>query len=284
MKKESVLDFTFECEFNTSISFLDVNIKRDNILSFSIYRKSTASNSCLDFKSFTTDRYKSSVIKSYVHRALQICSDWTSFNDEINKFKRILTNNNYPISIIDKQLNLLLNRFKNIKTKEEMKSVVFFFKGQLTSNHLIEEKRLLKIVNDNTQTKDSDSKIKLMIYYKNHKLVNAMKTKLDKFHSNNNVVYQYTCPEDICNNANYIGYTTNLLSVRCKQHENNESIRTHWLDKHNKKPRNILNNMKTIAHFCVVNDLQIAEAISIKEETPMLNQRDKGLTRHLNVR
>lgn len=161
--------------------------------------------------------------------------------------------------------------------------IVFYYKGQLTSNHKIEEKRLVKIVSDSSQPKDPQSEINLRIYYKNFKLANVVKTKVDKLSSSHNVVYRYTCTESSCNRADYIGYTTNELKTRSKQHENNGAIKNHFMDEHKRKPHNIMQDMKILARFPDANTLQIAEAILIKEESPSMNRKDKGLTRHLNI-
>jgi len=187
------------------------------------------------------------------------------------------------MSAIDQQVKMILKKYFKNEEKGEKTEMVFYFKGQLTSNYRIEEKRIQKIIKDNVKGKVESCDVHVRVYYKNVKLVDSIKTKMDRFHSNNNVVYQYACPESICNNAHYIGYTTNLLNVRMKQHENNGSIKSHHMKEHKQKPRDLTNNTKVIARFSNANTLQIAEAILIKENAPVLNQHDKGLTRHLNI-
>ena len=108
--------------------------------------------------------------------------------------RQTLINSHYPIKVIDEQVKVLLQRFMNSAESEDKKNkILFYFKGQITSNYIIEEKRLLKIVNDSTQPTDEISEINMRVYYKNFKLVNAIKTKTDKFQSSHNVVYRYTC-------------------------------------------------------------------------------------------
>ena len=88
------------------------------------------------------------------------------------------------------------------------------------------------------------------------------------------VVYRFSCPEPACN-ASYVGYTTQTLLNRAKQHRYRESsISKHFSLDHNKDVPHI-NDL--ISHFSVVFSssetikLKIAEAITIKSERPFIN-------------
>ena len=83
----------------------------------------------------------------------------------------------------------------------------------MTDNYKEEEKLLNNIVYKNVTSKDTDKKLKLMIYYKNRKLRQLfIKNNVTSTKEDNNVVYQYTCSYAGCHSSKYIGYTTNLLN------------------------------------------------------------------------
>ena len=48
------------------------------------------------------ERYKRGVIRTYVKRALKICSSWELFDVEITNIKRMLINNSYSAGDIDR--------------------------------------------------------------------------------------------------------------------------------------------------------------------------------------
>ena len=69
------IQFTVEREENSSINFLDLKISRNTAgkLSFSIYRKPTHTDKYLDFNSCHPIQHKNSVIRSLIHRAVNLC-------------------------------------------------------------------------------------------------------------------------------------------------------------------------------------------------------------------
>ena len=92
------IKFTIEKQINHSIAFLDVFISGINNqnLTLQTYHKSTYTGLLLNFKSFTSFSYKTSLIKRLIDRLFRICSNWNSFhNDRENiEFNRI--KNAYP--------------------------------------------------------------------------------------------------------------------------------------------------------------------------------------------
>ena len=67
---------------------------------------------------FTPLSYKIGVIKSLIHRAFKICSNWCLFQDEVNNIKKYLEKNSYTMNFIDREVkrilknNLILNHRK----------------------------------------------------------------------------------------------------------------------------------------------------------------------------
>jgi hypothetical protein len=289
----SCLKFTYEIEKHRALNFLDVKIYRNEAsYSTKVYIKDTNNGDCLNFQSICPLRYKEGVIKTFLHRAYTVCSDWKSLDQEINRIKQMLVNNNFPISLIDKEIKNFMNgKFK--KEKQEQKDKIkIYFKGQMTSQYKQQEDQLKSIVKKNIV---SNKIIIPTIYYKNKKLKNLLIRNQPTLDidavglSKSNVIYEFTCPEVECNVNNkkvtYIGYTTNRLQQRLTQHYYSGAIRTHGQDYHNKRfsKQDMFGNTKSIANESCLNDLRILEALYIKERRPPINLKDEGITRTLFI-
>ena len=97
-EENSCLKFTFEIEKETKISFLDVNIlRKDEFYETSVFVKATNNGDCLNFDSLCPIRYKEGVVKTFLHRAYNISSNWNLFHSEVTRIKQLLINNNFPI-------------------------------------------------------------------------------------------------------------------------------------------------------------------------------------------
>ena len=93
-----------------------------------------------------------------------------------------------------------------------------------------------------------------------------------------NVVYQFNCNQDGCN-ASYIGYTTQKLSNRVKQHRRaTSSIYKHLTDedgphKLTEAPSwtHLISQFKIMHSTIDTEVLKIIESISIKQYRPIIN-------------
>ena len=89
-----------------------------------------------------------------------------------------------------------------------------------------------------------------------------------------NVVYKFSCPESHCSAA-YLGYTTNRLSTRIKQHRyKTSSIYKHLCFDHSMIPLpsdNFKPNFSIEYYDSNPTKLRIAEAILIKTANPFIN-------------
>ena len=95
--------FTMETEQNQKLPFLDVLITRsNNKFHTSVYRKPTFSGHGLSFFSFCTFRFKLNSIKTFLHRAYNICSSYVSLDSEFNFLRQYFQNNGYALSLIEK--------------------------------------------------------------------------------------------------------------------------------------------------------------------------------------
>ena len=78
------MSFTIETEKSNKISFLDVNVIREQgKFTTIVYRKSTFSGVYRHFDSFLRDSYKTGMIYTLVKRCFRICSNWSIFHSEL---------------------------------------------------------------------------------------------------------------------------------------------------------------------------------------------------------
>ena len=90
-KQHPNIKFTFEKQQNNQISFLDILIKNNGEnFSTTIFRKTTAIGLFTNYLSFTPLSYKIGLVKTLIHRAFKICSNWCLFHDEVNNIKKYL--------------------------------------------------------------------------------------------------------------------------------------------------------------------------------------------------
>ena len=102
LEHASGLKFTSETSLQHKINFLDVQSTLPTAITTPAYSASPLTQAGA---SVCPDRYKISVIRAYVHRALKHCSSWDSFNCEVKHIRQLLVNNSYSVSLIDSVAN-----------------------------------------------------------------------------------------------------------------------------------------------------------------------------------
>ena len=91
------MKFTMETEQEDCLSFLDISVSRtDNHFSTRVYRKPTFTGLGLNFYSFCSFKFKLNSCKTLLHRAYNICSDWTKFHSEMTFLTEYFGDNCYP--------------------------------------------------------------------------------------------------------------------------------------------------------------------------------------------
>ena len=256
-----------------------------------VYVKDTNNGDCINFKSVCPERYKIGVIKTLLHRGYHISADWATFHLEIERIKQLLSNNNFPMEIIETTIKQFLNSLTKPKSQNESEDEInFYFQNQMTSNYKAEEEKLRKIVHKHISSVSPDSRINLQIYYKTKKtknlfIKNNMHENIDS-NRRHHVVYQYTCSRAECNFSKYIGYTTCSLHERFKMHTQNGSIIKHLRTSHKiqKVPRkDLLENTSVLATVMDRRKLIMTEAVFIKERKPNLNSQAEGCDRLIKI-
>ena len=89
---------------------------------------------------------------------------------DVGRIKQLLTNNNYPMAMIDKAVNDFLQKKLATTNSDdnsiEPLSINLFFLNQISAQYKQDEKQLTQIIYRNSRTADN-GKVKLNIYYKN---------------------------------------------------------------------------------------------------------------------
>ena len=81
--RQANMSFTIEHEKQNRISFLDVQIIReDKTFTTSVYRKPTFSGIYTHFDSFLPSTYKFGTIYTLAYRCFRICSSWSKLHTE----------------------------------------------------------------------------------------------------------------------------------------------------------------------------------------------------------
>ena len=110
-KQHKNIKFTSEIEENGSLSFLDIQIGRENNkFVTSVYRKPTFSGVFTNFESFIRDIYKRELIETLFHRSFRLCSNYENFRWEIETLRSILKHNSYPDNLVNHCIKKFLNK------------------------------------------------------------------------------------------------------------------------------------------------------------------------------
>ena len=108
------INFTVEEEKDDKLPFLDVHIKRENgSFTTSLYRKETFSGVYTNYNSHLSNNYKLGLIYTLLHRAYTICSNRNYFHCEVRKLKDILLANSYPLFVINKSVQMFMNKIRS---------------------------------------------------------------------------------------------------------------------------------------------------------------------------
>ncbi len=191
------IKFTIEQENDQlSLSFLDIALTRnpDGSLKHSVYRKPTHTDRYLNYRSFHHPQIKSSVSKTLVNRAYNVC-DKESINKELAHLNVVLQQNGFPID----KISLTPPPPRSDKKQEFSNSVCIPYVGP--ASHQIE--RIL-----------ASSSIKVY-HCSSRKIYQLLYSHKDK--TDNNLkpgVYRIPCT---CGKV-YIGETGRNLKLRQKEH------------------------------------------------------------------
>ena len=291
MERYSGLKFTYELQVNHKLPFLDVLLTQESYrLSTSRYVKPTSTGEILNYNSLCPKRLKIATIKTLLNRSFDLSSDWKCFiNDVENNIKQILTNSNYPMNLIDSEINSFIERkVKNRPPTKNKEKINIFYCHRMSNNYKTEESKLKSIIRNNIQAVQDDHQVCLNIYYKSRKLKNLfIKNSPVDLGLGERSVYLYKCPYGQCNMSNfYVGYTECSLKSRFTNHAQNGSIKKHIQTYHCEVKINTKELMKNVDIIYKANnkfELILAESLMIKSKNPTINEQREFSTGILKV-
>ena len=207
------IKFTVDIEEENKLPFLDVLVTCDETgFSTSLYRKKTFTGLYTDFASLSPDKYKVNLVRILVFRAFHICSTCSNFHNELIRIKRILADNCFPRSIIDRVIKSFLDdKFGNRPLRKKMIKLPLFYAFFLGQYSLQLKTRIIRLIKQCYPT------LKVEVIFTSPKRISSLFRFKDKLPSLicSSVVYRYKCPG--CH-ASYYGKTTRNLVLRCREH------------------------------------------------------------------
>ena len=216
------IQFTLEIEKNKTLNFLDVSVirKNNNILKTNWYTKPQYIGRYINAHSITPTSFKINTINNLIDKALKF-SDIEYRNQNLNKIKMALLNNNYNETFINKLIKRRVYYFynktklKNInKNKNSTKPTGPYINIPYLGNFTEQIKKILKKYEHNNLAMKPYFNLKP--FYHKH---------LDKIpvEQRSGLVYKTDCEN--CH-MSYIGQTKNRMYQRIIQHRSNIKNKT----------------------------------------------------------
>lgn len=212
---EDSIQFTHECEKNNVINYLDLQIIKtsDGSLHVNWYKKPSWSGRYLNFNSHNSFGHKIGLIKGLVDRCIKL-SDIEFRKENLNLLKITLTQNNYPLELINdtvaERIHEIYNTSIQINKKNRWRDTQKKFQLNVTIPY---------IQGLSERLKNSFKKYNINVYFKStNTLENYLfkKKDTDSIEDISNVIYQINCK---CCNKIYIGETGRRLKSRIAEHK-----------------------------------------------------------------
>ena len=268
--KHPNIKFTLETENNNTLPFLDVNIIKQDNGNFitNIFHKKTYSGLLTNYLSFIPMSYKLALLKTLIHRTFKICNNWKIFHLDIERLKKTLQRNKYPLKLIENEIGKYLNNtHTNINNDVNSDKIKQYFKLPFIGEQSIVTKNKIKKL-----CKNFCKKLDITISFTSCKINSFMSTKtMSPSHLQSFVVYYFKC--DNCG-IDYVGQTKRHCSVRIREHlctDKNSHIFKHLAS--NEQCKNICSesSFKIIDKANTEYSLRLKEALHIKWKKPNLN-------------
>lgn len=249
------IKFTYEEEENDTLSFLDVNIMRENgKFTTSVFRKKTFSGVYLNFFSYLPIEYKKGLISTLLFRTFTLCSDYHKIHEEISRLKTIWQKNRFPLYFIDRCIkkvldNLLVKKKPSSADSAKKKEVTIplIFLGKISFRI---KKNLLNIF------RECAPGIRLKIVFSSpNRLRNnfPFKERLPR-EMNSMIIYKFTC--SACNST-YIGETKRHFMVRSHEHMGISLLTNKPLSYNEKNATAVNKHCHDNSHLCTIDNFKI---------------------------
>ena len=221
-------------------------------------------------------------------RGLKYCSSWEAVNQEVKRVKQMLTNNGYPISMIDDITRKTISKhFSQTEDNDQSTSGTthrLYFKNQMSPAYKADENALKTIIHRNCKPAQQNDKLELRIHYispKTSSLIMTNNITRDKAPlSQTNVVYQFKCDKEECAllpGSTYIGKTVDTLNHRLQNHKYKGAPEQHT-EEHHTEPLTQKQLRESTTILCSTRDrrrLGALEGAYIRHRNPDINRQYK---------
>ena len=275
--KHHNIRFTCEIEENSSLSFLDTQlIKENGKLTTSVYRKLTFTGLGLNFLSYSPYLYKINSIRTLLNRAYNVCSNFVTLDKEFQFLKTFFECNAYPSFLFTKTLRQFLNdkflpKPLTLTAPKDKRYVRLPYLGHASFNIRKQIDNVLK---------QSFPQIDFRFVFTNQFTIGSLlkKSKPKPFDLTSGSVYLFSCPR--CN-ARYVGSSSRWLQHRIADHRGistrtgyplskpmYSAIREHSMAEDHPYSQSDFKILNTASYR---TDLLILESLYISKMRPSLN-------------
>jgi len=271
------IKFTIEMEEKNTLPFLDTRVIRSRTgYSTTIYRKHTFSGVYLNWTSLTSRKYKIGLIYCLCDRIWKICQSNEQRMIEVKKLKAILTKNEYPDEIIDKEINKFTKRKETETTTTQnetqseqpiqpSKQKRFLVLPYANKKADVFASKLTKLVTNNFP--DVDFKVAFKAPNEIGKMF-PFKDNIKETQKRSLVIYKIKC--ETCE-AEYIGKTKRILKLRIEEHNNSDKSAVHLHRKEHPTHKIDANNIEILDKADTDYKLRLKEILHIGKHKPSLN-------------
>jgi hypothetical protein len=206
------LQFTSECEENSRLAFLDLELihNEDNTISTEWYMKPTSSGRIINYNSNHPMTLKMNTAYGFINRVMSLTSN-LNYNTR-NTCVKMLRKNDYPLSLINRLMNRCKTKQTNPNTTNESRKQNALYRSLTYVPELSE--RISSLLRKQIEN--------LAIGFKTKKslgdIYSHLKDKEEKWFDSG-VIYSIPCTG--CGDSSYIGVTTQYLRARIGQHRDN---------------------------------------------------------------
>ena len=280
--KHTNIQFTAEMENEGKLSFLDVNIKKENTgFTTSVYRKPTTTGLTTKFTSFIPIEFKRNLVSTLAIRAYNICSNYFHLHEELNFIKEMLFKNGFNKGFADIYIGKCLQSLLHPKIPKTTvnKAVLYFPITFMGKSSFTLKNKISKLM------KEFYPQTTVRVILKPYNTIQGFFRFKDQvpIKLQSSVIYKYNCH---CCNAMYYGQTKRHLYVRINEHlgrsirtglrignPSSSAIRDHSREHNhpiNFKSFSILTSASEI-------DLNIIESLYIYRDKPSLNNNTQSV-------
>ena len=283
--KHANIHFTMEKEQNFILPFLDVSVHRsNNSFQTSVFRKTTFSGLGMSYFSFCCKIFKLNSVKTLIHRAFNICSNYHNLHLEFSFLSKFFVANGFPKFLVERQINSFFNN-RSLPTQDlalAPKKAVFFPMLYFGHKSVILKIKLLELINNHFPHLDVN--IVLVNPYSIGSLFKFKDTVPKGLCSS--LVYKFSCVKNNCT-SEYYGFTTRRLSTRVAEHRGTSARTGHLLVSPPFSSIRLhseqctcdvsLDSFEIVSSENSVLSLKILESLFIFKNRPSLNESSSSL-------